>query len=361
MSDPRVVLEEGVRVGVHLGAQLYVSFKGEIIFDFACGEARAGVPMRSDSIVQWLSSGKPLTAIALAQLYERGLIHLAAPVSQYLPAFAANGKAAITIEHLLTHTAGFRGADKISADAPWDEVIQKTCEAPLEEGWVPGARAGYSTTAAWFVLAEIIQRLTGVAFDSYMRNEILDPAGMNDVWLRLPFEKYKAYGERLALMHDTAAVKRDPMFMQDAAGMAQCRPGSGARGPVRELGKFYEMLLAGGAVDGETIVRGETIALFTRRHRAGLFDETFLHKLDFGYGFILNSNRYGVETVPYGYGRYASEETFGHSGAQSSCAFADPAHKLVVAWVTNGLPGERPHQKRQREINHAIYEYLKLT
>ena len=360
MADPRWVLEEGVRAGLHLGAQLYVSRNGNTIFDFSCGEGRAGVPLRTDSLLQWFSSGKPLTATAIAQLNERGLVDLKAGVGEYLPAFASNGKEAITLEHLLTHTGGFREADKIPADARWEEIIERICQTPLEAGWAVGTRAGYSTTAAWFVLAEIVQRITGQPFDVYVKDEILDPAGMKDSWLRVPFEKYKAYGERLALMHDTAAVKREPMFMQDAAGMAQCRPGSSARGPIRELGRFYEMLLAGGRSDGRQILKAETVALFTGRHRIGLFDETFFHKLDFGYGFIVNSNRYGAETVPYGYGRYASEETYGHSGAQSSCAFADPKHELVVAWVTNGTPGERPHQKRQREINNAVYEYLEL-
>ena len=361
MVDPREVLEAGVQSGLHLGAQLYVSHKGRIIFDFACGEARAGTAMRTDSIVQWFSSGKPLTALAVAQLYEKGLVELTAPVCRYLPEFARNDKDRMTIEHLLTHTGGFRGADKVPSDITWEEAIQYICEAPLEDRWKPGERAGYSTVASWYVLGEVVQWITGTALDVYLKREVLEPAGMCDTWLRLPFEKYKAYGERLALMHDTAAVKRDPIFMQDAAGMAQCRPGSSARGPIRELGYFYEMLLAGGTREGRQIVRAETIELFTRRHRVGMFDETFLHKMDFGYGFILNSNRYGVETVPYGYGRYASEKSCGHSGAQSSCAFADPAHGLVVAWVTNGTPGERPHQKRHREINNAVYEHLNLT
>ena len=88
---------------------------------------------------------------------------------------------------------------------------------------------------------------------------------------------------------------------------------------------------------------------------------TFLHKLDFGPRFIINSSRYGIETVPYNYGRHASENTFGHSGAQSSCAFADPANGLVVAWICNGLPGERRHQERAREINSAIYKDLGLA
>ena len=354
-------MEAGVQAGLHLGAQLYVSLREEVVVDFACGEGRKGMPMRTDSVVQWFSSGKPLTAIAVAQLYEKGLVRIEAPVSDYIPEFGRNGKEAITIEHLLTHTGGFRKADSLPGAASWDEMIQKICEAPVEENWVAGARAGYSTTAAWYLLGEMIRRVSGVEVAEYVRAEILEPVGMNDTWLRLPFEKYKSYGERLALMHDTAAVKREADFMQDAAGMAQCRPGSSARGPIRELGKFYEMLLNSGKVGGKQIVREETIRLFTQRHRVGMFDETFLHKLDFGYGFIVNSNRYGAETVPYGYGRYASEGTFGHSGAQSSCAFADPEHGLVVAWVTNGTPGERPHQKRHREINNAVYEYLKLN
>jgi CubicO group peptidase (beta-lactamase class C family) len=124
---------------------------------------------------------------------------------------------------------------------------------------------------------------------------------------------------------------------------------------VRELGRFYEGLLAGKLLNAETLRR------FTQRTRSGLFDHTFKHTLDFALGFIVNSNRHGAETVPYGYGRHASEEAFGHSGAQSSCAFADPAHGLVVAWATNGTPGEPRHQRRQREINTAIYEDLGLA
>ena len=99
----------------------------------------------------------------------------------------------------------------------------------------------------------------------------------------------------------------------------------------------------------------------TARQRIGLFDHTFQHTLDLGLGFIVDSNRHGAGTVPYGYGRHASEATFGHSGSQSSCAFADPEHQLVVAWHCNGQPGEPRHQKRAREINSMIYEELGLA
>jgi CubicO group peptidase (beta-lactamase class C family) len=81
MHDPKEILEAGVKAGLHWGAQLYVSLRGDTVVDFACGEGRAGVPMRTDSVVQWFSSGKPLTAMAVAQLYEKGLVRIEAPVS----------------------------------------------------------------------------------------------------------------------------------------------------------------------------------------------------------------------------------------------------------------------------------------
>src|SRR5688572_27488824 len=87
MRDPREVLEEGGQAGLHPGAQLYVSLRGEAVMDFACGEARRGVAMRTDSLMQWFSSGKPLTALAVAQLFEKGLVRIQVPVSEYVPEF----------------------------------------------------------------------------------------------------------------------------------------------------------------------------------------------------------------------------------------------------------------------------------
>jgi CubicO group peptidase (beta-lactamase class C family) len=97
-----------------------------------------------------------------------------------------------------------------------------------------------------------------------------------------------------------------------------------------------------------------------QRHREGMFDETFKQKVDWGLGFKLDSKRYGVPEQ-YGYGPHALDSTFGHSGNQCSCAFADPEHDVVVAWCTNGMPGEAKHQERQHTVNAAIYEDLRLA
>src|SRR5687767_4378049 len=103
-------LQDGIARGLHLGAQLYVARETEPIADLAFGEIRRGLPMRADTINPWLSNIKPVGALALAMLWERGKLNLDDRVADHIPEFGTNGKNAITIRHLLTHTAGIRGA-----------------------------------------------------------------------------------------------------------------------------------------------------------------------------------------------------------------------------------------------------------
>ncbi len=109
------------------------------------------------------------------------------------------------------------------------------------------------------------------------------------------------------------------------------------------------------------MIRPQTCSAMTARHRVGLYDHTFRHEMDWGLGFILDSKRHGMETVPYRYGDHCSARTFGHSGSQSSAAFADPEHNLVIVLVFDGMPGETAHQKRMRACLNAIYEDLGIT
>ncbi|MDB6035605.1 MAG: Serine hydrolase [Verrucomicrobiales bacterium] len=355
------ILEQGLQEGLHLGAQVYVSLRGKPLADFAIGDSKPGLALTTADLTLWLSSGKPITAIAVAQQFEKGRLALDDTVARHIPEFAQKGKQAITVAHLLTHTGGFRTGDKVPEDLGWDETISRICETPLEPAWVPGEKAGYHISSSWFILGEIVRRLDGRPYGQYVREEIFEPLEMRDSWLGMPAEAYRHYAERIAPMFNTE--KGDLKLIQfwsSEQGCTMARPGSNARGPIRELGRFYEGLLA--IRDGETsILQPETARLFTSPQRVGKFDQTFRHNMDTGYGFILSPNRYGPDLVSYGYGQHASDETFGHSGSQSSSGFADPKDGLVVSWVCNGMPGERPHQKRARAINTAIYEDLNLA
>ncbi len=114
-------IEEGIVQNLHLGAQLYVSRAGATIADLGIGEAQAGVAMRRDHLMLWMSSVKLVTAIAIAQMWERGRLDLDDRIARHIPEFAANGKDTITIRHVLTHTGGFPKAalQWSSAASPW--------------------------------------------------------------------------------------------------------------------------------------------------------------------------------------------------------------------------------------------------
>jgi len=349
------IIQQGIDRGLHPGAQLYVSRAGDPLIDVALGQASDGVPMTIDSIVLWMSAVKPITAMAIAKEWERGHVDLEAPVARYVPEFAENGKEAVTIRHLLTHTGGFP-----KYFVPWsidcDEAVRRICALSLEAGWVPGKKAGYHPSSAWQILGEVIERITGRDYGAYVRDELFLPIGMNDSWMGIPEHEVMGYGDRIAV---TVAGKPGAMRPTNHRPhhISQCRPGANGRGPIRELGIFYERLMARGG----GVFEPDTVEFFIRLHRDGMYDETFAHTMDWGLGFMRNSGKYGEETVPYGFGDHASEEAFGHGGMQSTMAFCDPAHGLVVAWACIGMPGELLHKVRNRAINTAIYEDLGIV
>jgi CubicO group peptidase (beta-lactamase class C family) len=347
-------IEKGMAEKLHIGAQVYVSRHGEPVADFGIGEARPGVPMDSDSMMLWWSSTKPTAAVAIGQLWERGKLNIEERVSTYIPEFAAKGKDGVTLRHVLTHTGGFRFADGRWAMAkPWEDIIARICGAELEEGWVPGRKAGYHPSSGWFILGEVVRRVDGRSFERYVREEIFEPLGMHDCWVGMPPERHREYGDRIGIMHNTEGDEPQPVpYVDTEEACAHCVPGGGGRGPMRELGRFFEVLLFGGQLGEARIVSPQTVTAMTARHRVGLFDETFQLAIDWGLGFIIES---------YIYGRHCSPRSFGHGGARSSAGFVDPEFELVACVVTNGMPDDRRHYLRFNAISTAIYEDLGLA
>lgn len=360
---PRVheVISEGITRGLHSGCQLYVSQNGNVQADIGVGESRPGIAMTSDTINLWLSAGKPLTAVAVMQQWEQGRLQLDDRVARFLPEFAAGGKREITLRHVLTHTGGFRNIEINYPEASWDDILDRICAGSLEQDWIVGRTAGYHTTTSWFVLGEILHRVTGQPFAGLMRDQLFYPLGMNDSWSAIPNEQYTSYGDRIGTIFVREQGQLKLLDWHSPARCAAPSPGSNSRGPVRELGRFYEMLLNDGAGPQGKILMPQTVAAMTARHRVGEFDQTLGHVVDFGLGVIVDSNRYGIDTVPYGYGRYCSPRTFGHGGAQSSQGWCDPEVALVVAYYFNGRAGEGQHQRRAKALNEAIYLDLGLV
>lgn len=353
------LLQQGIEDGLHLGAQLYVSRHSEAVADLAIGEARIGVPMTTDTLNLWFSATKAVTAVAVAQVWGRGGFALDDLVMKYIPEFGQGGKEAITIRHILTHTGGFRFYKHVEFETDWTTTIAAVCAASLERGWLPGRKAGYHQGSSWYILGEMVRRLDGRPFDQYVREEIFLPLGMTDCWIGMPPAQYQAYGERIGYLYRTeeGGAERGE-FWNSERECASVRPGGNGHGPMRQFVRLYEALLGGGELGGKHILKPVTVAAITARHRTGMYDVSFKHVLDYGLGLILDSKMYGLETVPYNYGRHCSPRTFGHSGYQSSAAFADPEFGLAVALYCNGLPGDEWHNRRFRDLLSAIYDDL---
>jgi CubicO group peptidase (beta-lactamase class C family) len=343
------VLERGMADGLHIGAQCYVAHRGETVLDLTIGEVQAGIPMAPDSMMIWFSMTKAVTAVAVAREWERGNLDLEAPAARYLPEFGTRGKEAITLRHLLTHTAGIPNSDGIMEGATWresaEENLARICAAPLE--YVPGTRAGYHPAAGMTVLGAVVAAVSGTAYTEYVRREIFVPLGMDDCWVGMPEDVQERYGDRIGRMHATDGGAIRPLRGVDSPrAVATPMPGAGGRGPMRQLARLYEALLHGG------VLEPVTVAAISARHRTGMIDETFGVVADWGLGLAIDTTAMGP---------HCSRRAFGHGGHLSSVAFCDPEHDLVVALVCNGMPERERHEQRMHEFAAALYVDLGIA
>ncbi len=357
----REELWRGIARGWQLGGQVVVVRDGATVADAAFGEARAGEPMRRDHLMLWMSSTKPLAALAIAWLWERGALRLDDPVARFIPEFSTGGKEGVTIRHLLTHTGGLRMLDPGWPDLGWEGIVAKVAAQRLEPRWVPGRKAGYHLASSWFILGELVRRLDGRPFERWVREELFLPLGCEDAWVGMPVDRYRGYGSRLAPMVATGeeAPPRE-LALHAEPQVTVCSPGGNGWGPVRSLARVYELLAAGGALEGRRFLSPQTVEAIAARHRVGLVDQTFRTRLDWGLGVIVNSAHYGDPELPYGYGPHAGPRTYGHSGARSSTAFCDPDARLVVAVAVNGMLPDAAHRARFHALTAAIYEDLAI-
>ncbi len=348
------VVQQGVERKLHLGVQLSLSRRGKT-YELACGESSAGEPLEVDSRLFWLSAGKPITAVALMILQQQGKLSVDDPVSKHLACFTGKEKGQITLKHLLTHTAGLKDVRTGWPEADFPQILSRLCETPLQDGWIPGERAAYVPAATWMLLGEIVTRVSGIPFLRFVQEQILTPLQMDQTVC-----VHRETAQRLRgtiQMYDRVAGEIRESDYIDRMFKGVASPGSCFAGPAHNLRKFYDALRFSHE-NGKEILSVESVRQMTFRHRENMVDETFRHKIDFGLGVIINSNRYGEKTVPYGYGLNSSETAFGHGGSQSSIGFADPEREMSVVIIANGRPGEGLHQRRFRQLLAALEEDL---
>jgi CubicO group peptidase (beta-lactamase class C family) len=353
---PVLELLERRRVdGWHDGAQCYVSRNGEVLLDTTIGESRPGRPLDPDDLMLLYSAGKPVTDVAVLQLWEQGKLGLDDRIADYVDGWGA-GKERCTIRHVLTHTGGFPNADArlFDADLPYDEVVARIAASPAR--WEPGTDAAYHPSSGWKILGAVVERVDGRPIDRYVHDEVFDPLGIGNMRLGIPLDEQPTFGERIAPVywrgHVMPVVDSDGSFRMvpykideyhnEPYFIAKVEPGGGMRGPARELGRFYEALLG----FGPPALDPRTVEVMRAVHRFGMKDRLFRTVIPWGLGVQV--------AFTGGTGRRA----FGHGGMASSRALADPEYGLVMAVVTNGLAGFVQAEQRLFEVTDAVYSAL---
>jgi CubicO group peptidase (beta-lactamase class C family) len=336
-------------------AQVYVSLRGEPLLDLALGESRPGRDLQVDDVMLWYSSGKPLTTVALLQLWEQGRLGLDDPVADFVDGWGA-GKERATLRHVLTHTAGFPmlSDSTYDVDVSYAEAIARIAAHAAE--WEPGTAAGYHASSGWKILGAVVEAVDGRPIDQYLRGEVLDPLHMHLSWLGVPVDVQRELGDRLVPVvwkgHLFPSIDAEGAFSMveyrvdeihnESWHVAKVEPAGGMRGPARELGHFYESLLG----YGPPILDLRTVETMAAVHRYGIRDVVFGTAVPWGLGVAVE------------FSGGTTRRVFGHGGMSSSRGFADRECGLVVAIVANGLPSFVPAEQRVLEITDAVYTAL---
>ena len=365
------------------GAVVLVARKGRIVYFEAFGnqDRDSGSKMTTGSIFRIASQTKALISVAIMMLQEEGSLLISDELSKYLPAFVATkvavtleggeyelvpAKRPITLRDLLTHTSGISYGNGPAAElwreagiqgwyfANRDEPIQVTVNrmASLPFDSQPGERFvyGYSTD----ILGAVVEVVSGLPLDVFLRERILEPLAMADSHFYLPESKRG----RLTTVYSVGAegLKRAP----DPGGMVgqgayvdgprkSFSGGAGFLSTARDYGRFLQMLLNGGILDDKRLLAPSTVRLMTVNHIGERF--AWDRGTGFGLGFSV------LEDVGLR-GSVGSVGEYGWGGAYHSSYWVDPAQELVVVYLTQVIPaaGLDDHAKLRALIYAAIID-----
>lgn len=337
-------INQAVPAAGYLGCQVYASVWGEPVMDAAYGQLTPSVPLTVGDRLPWVCNGKPIAAIALAQLADIGALTPATPVADIIPEYASNGKDAVTVAQLMSHSVPYAPQDGPPlAGLPDTEALQAVCDSTITAP--PGSTAQYSIYESWLVLAEIVRRVTGVPFDEHVESAVLNPLQMARTVFGERRSIRSGYTDHLLyeLVDGTAA----PTARIGPAFMAPRLIATGAAGPAAEMARPFESLLDKGPWRGQ-VLSESAVELLTTSYRVGLTDETF-GGLDLSWGF-------GVCTDPLWFGAPIGHRVAGHTGYNCALVVCDLDLGLVVSFASSSVVmSERGRSRLENKIVADLY------
>ena len=354
-----------VRVG---GKEVFRRMEG-----FADREARR--PIAADTIYRMFSMTKPITCTAALQLYERGKFLMTDPVADYLPEFremsvrtTENGrttvrpaKRPITIQNLFTMSAGLTydlqspSLQELYRRSGMNYTTREFVRALAGEPLIydPGEHWAYSL--AHDVLAALIEELSGLPFEEYLRRNLFEPLGMRDAHFFVPPEKMNRVAYRYGCAPGKEPV-REAYENPYQASPNYRAGGAGLSCTLDDYARFADALCRGGRCEetGARILGSATVRLMRTNHLSEqqMRDFTWIQYAGYGYGL-------GVRTMAAREkgGCLGGLGEFGWGGAAGTYALIDPEYDLVMLFGQQSTPaGEDFIQPRIRNILYRCLE-----
>lgn len=379
-------LEQYIAEGKLPSASCLVLARGEEAYYHCCGYAdvERKVPMRRDHVVRIYSMTKPITSVALLQLYEKGLFQLDDPVVKYISEWAdmpvyecgegtniqtAPITEAMTIKHLLTHTSGLtygfmrdHPVDRMYRERQVDRehgrtlrtMIESLADIPLR--FQPGSRWSYSV--ATDVCGYLVELLSGQRFDDYITEHVTTPLGMVDTGFSVNPDSanrlaacysHTPTGMRLQDDPTTSRYLNTPTFFSGGGGLVST---------IDDYARFAGFLLDPSSTS-ETILSPKTIEYLSQNHLPGgvdlaamgqrVFSETSFEGVGFGLGV-------SVVVDPAASSVLDSVGAYGWGGAASTYFWVDPVEHYTAIFITQLLPSSTWPIRRELKtlVNQAL-------
>jgi CubicO group peptidase (beta-lactamase class C family) len=366
-----------------LGGACCAYYHGEKVVDLWGGirNKKTGEPWEQDTMVIVWSATKGLSAMTLALAHSRGWLNYEAPVCQYWPEFAQQGKEKITVRQLLAHQAGLFAFDepvdrRIVADLDRLSVVL----ARQKPAWEPGTRQAYHALSLGFYQGELLRRIDPQhrTLGQFFQDEIATPLGL-DVYIRLPesipnsrlatlsppglFERLLGFPLRLTMdslnprsniyraliTNPGSAISLDEQHVY-ARNLEV--PSGGGVGTARAIAHAYSVFATGGRELG---LRPETLDLLAAPAippTRGFYDECLKGSgVQFSLGFLKPSPAW-----PFGHA-----SSFGAPGAGGSLGFADPSAGIGYAYVTSRMGTRLMGDPRDLALRDALYSALSAS
>ena len=334
------------------GASYVISRHGKVFAHTAMGKLthkEESLDLLPGSIRKTYSITKIITAAAIMQLIERGLIYLHQPVSSLLKPFDTPMHREITIFHLLTHTSGLRADPGYYVEPhqlPWFEwMIRERKKNDPATDWIqvilagpvlaaPGKEWHYSTVG-YAVLGEIISRISKMPYHLYIQNEILSPLRMEHSFFLVP----PAWRDEVCV---TGSWEDKGLLITEFDPEEPPKAGNGMYSTLPDLLRFGQMLLSGGTLDGVTILSKRSVEMMTQNHLSGVRMQGWGNDEEnyrFGLGFSLDDFD------------LCTPGTFNHEGYGHSGLYVDPVEQLVFAFL---VPSTRGYMTESVLVPKAI-------